>query len=343
MNQISWDQAVRVAERFAGSYPLEGTYHEARFARTAPGLVDRASALVEAETGLHAPGSPEVNVVSRREWVRYNVESFSALLRPAEERLSSQKGIGAAFARRIVGAELGAVLGLLSRRVLGQYELVLPGADGSFGDTVLFVGANVLAMERKYELRPDEFRFWVALHECTHRLQFVGVPWMREYFFGLVEQLVAASVPEPGRLSRVAGELRESSASGEPLIGESGLFGLFATPGQRDVIERVQALMSLLEGHGHVVMDRVGKQELVTQERMSQLLKARRQDPRAAMLLRLIGMEMKMKQYEMGARFIEGIERHADWETVNRAWSGPENLPTLAEIQNPVLWLERVG
>jgi coenzyme F420 biosynthesis associated uncharacterized protein len=343
MSQISWDQAVKVAERFSGSYPLEGTYHESRFARTAPDLVARASVLVEAETRLHAPGAPEVAVVSRRDWVRHNVNSFAALIKPAQERLSKQEGIGATVAKRVVGAELGLVLGLLSRRVLGQYELVLPGPDGSFGDTVLFVGANVLSMERKFELRPDEFRFWVALHECTHRLQFVGVPWMRQYFFELVEQLVSSSTPEPGRLSRVAGELRETSASGEPLIGETGLFGLFATPGQREIIERVQALMSLLEGHGHVVMDRIGERELVTQQRMSSILKARRQDPRTAMLMRIIGIEMKLKQYEMGARFIAGVERHADWETVDRAWISPEHLPTLNEIENPVLWLERVG
>jgi uncharacterized protein (DUF2342 family) len=101
--------------------------------------------------------------------------------------------------------------------------------------------------------------------------------------------------------------------------------------------------MSLLEGHGHVVMDRIGERELVSQQRMSSILKARRQDPRTAMLMRIIGIEMKLKQYEMGARFIAGVERHADWETVDRAWVSPEHLPTLNEIENPVLWLERVA
>ncbi len=220
---------------------------------------------------------------------------------------------------------------------------MLPTSDGRDGDTVLFVGANVLQMERRHEFRPDEFRFWVALHECTHRLQFLGVPWLRPYFLSLVSDLVDSANPEPGRMARVAGELRSASDSGEPLVDETGLFGVFASPGQREVMLKVQALMSLLEGHGHVVMDRIGARELVTQERMSNVLKARRQDPRAAMFMRLVGLEMKLRQYELGATFIEGVERHAGWATLDRAWVGPENLPTLAEIENPVLWLERVA
>jgi len=220
---------------------------------------------------------------------------------------------------------------------------VLPTSDGGSGDTVMFVGANLLALERKFEFRPAEFRFWVALHECTHRAQFRGVPWLRDYFLGLVQELVATAVPEPGRMKRVAAEIKVAAGSGDPLIDERGLFGIFATPAQREVIDRVQALMSLLEGHGHVVMDRIGARELITQQRMSEILKMRRQDPRTATFMRLIGLEMKLRQYEAGAAFIGGIERHAGWSTLDHAWESPETLPTREEIDNPVRWLERVG
>jgi coenzyme F420 biosynthesis associated uncharacterized protein len=197
-------------------------------------------------------------------------------------------------------------------------------------------------LERQQEFRPSEFRFWVALHECTHRLQFVGVPWMRGYFLGLVEELVATTKPEPGRLARLTGEVREAAAAGRPVVDEAGIFGLFASPEQRQVIDRVQALMSLLEGHGHVIMDRIGARELVTQERMSAVLKARRRDARTAMLMRLIGLEMKLRQYELGARFITTIERSAGWHALDAAWIGPEFLPTLDEINEPGRWLARI-
>ncbi len=343
MTTANWDSAVSIARRLAGKYPLEGTYHEARLARQVPLLVERATALVSAETGLEAPGEPDVAVVGRAEWVANNIASFSELMAPLEDRLGEQKAIGRGVAGRIMSAELGAVLGFLSRRVLGQYELVLPTSDGSDGDTVMFVGANILSMERRFEFRPAEFRFWVALHESTHRIQFQGVPWLRSYFLGLVEELVQATRPEPGRLSRLSEEMRTASAEGRPILDEKGLFGLLATPDQREVIEKVQALMSLLEGHGHVVMDRIGERELVSQARMSRILASRRNDPRTAMFMRLVGLEMKMRQYELGAKFIEGVEERAGWSALDAAWLRPSNLPTLAEIEDPVSWLYRVG
>ncbi len=343
MSRVDWPLVARIASKTAGRYPLEGTYHAERLAEQAPELVARASVMVEEATGLATPGQPDVAVVTRPQWVDANVASFSVLLAPAEETLAESTGIGATLAGRVVAMEMGAVLGLLSRRVLGQYELVLPTADGRSGDTVMFVGGNILAMERQQEFRPAEFRFWVALHECTHRAQFLGVPWLREYFLSLVAELVGSAEPEPGRLQRVVAQLRTASSAGEPMIDERGLFGLLATPDQRELIDRVQALMSLLEGHGHVVMDRIGARELVTQERMSAVLKMRRRDPRTATFMRLIGLEMKLRQYEAGAAFVAGVERHAGWSSLDLAWVRPENVPTLDEIDNPVRWLERVA
>lgn len=343
MSKVDWPLAVSVAKSVGGRYPLEGTYHETRLRRDAPGLVARASELVSEETGLTGSGVPEVEVVSRGEWAETNVASFTRLLAPAEERLGAYTGVGSGIAGRVVGAEMGAVLGFLSRKVLGQYELVLPTGDGDFGDSVLFVGGNILKMERDHSFRPDEFRFWVALHESTHRLQFLGVPWLRGYFLGLVDQLVASASPEPGRIARVGAQLQEAAAAGEPLFDEAGLFGLLASPEQREVIDRVQALMSLLEGHGHVVMDRIGERELVTQRRMSRILKARRADKRTAAFMRLIGLELKLKQYELGERFIDGVEDRASWEALSLAWESPEALPTLDEIADPEAWLKRVA
>lgn len=341
MSAIDWKLADRVAGRFTGSHPLEGSYHFRQFQRRAGEIVARAAELASAETGLEWVGDPNISVVTRREWASANLRGFGALLAPAEARLESS-GFGHRLSSRLMGAEVGALVGILSKRVLGQYELVLP-ADDVQGDTVMFAGANVLDMERKNEFRPEEFRFWVALHECTHRLQFTGVPWMKDYFLGLVAELVDTSVPEPGRMKRVRDEMRSAARHGRPLIDERGLMGLLATPDQRHLIDRVQALMSLLEGHGHVIMDRIGARVLVSQERMARVLKARRKDPRMSAFLRLTGLEMKMKQYEQGEQFILAVERRAGFAALDAVWSGPDAVPTLDEIRDPDRWLTRVG
>ncbi len=345
---IPWDLAERLASKLAGSHPLAESYHLDALAAQAPSFVRRAADLVSEETGLEGSGSAAVEVIGRADWVQANVRFFSEILAPAEERLADgirmagglASGSGR-IAKRLAAAELGSLLGVISRRVLGQYELVLPSSER--GDTVFLVAPNIFALERNNQFRPDEFRFWLALHESAHRLQFVGVPWMQDYFFGLVKGLIANAEPEKGRLKRVAGELRKASSQGRPIIGDSGLLGLMASPSQREQLDKVQALMSLLEGHGHVVMDRIGARVLVTQKRMAGLIKRRRQDPRMAAFLRITGMEMKMRQYELGEKFVLGVEEVAGWRALDLAWQSPETLPTIAEIEDPPLWLARVG
>jgi coenzyme F420 biosynthesis associated uncharacterized protein len=343
VSTVQWPLAAAVAARLAGRYPLEGSYHFALLDRQAPELVRRAAELASAETRLPWVGEPRVGVVTRAEWARANVASFGRLLAPAEAKLAaSGAGLGRRLSGRLLGAEVGALVGVLARRVLGQYELVVPTGNGA-GDTVMLVGGNLLAMERQHEFRPAEFRLWVVLHECTHRLQFTAVPWLGPHFLGLVGRLIEASAAEPARVSRLAGEIRAAARAGRPVIDETGLMGLLASPAQRQVIDEVQALMCVLEGHGHVVMDRIGARLLVSQHRMSRVLKARRRDPRFSAFLRLTGLEMKMKQYELGERFMQAVERHGGFGAIDRVWESPANLPDLDEIRYPSRWLERVA
>lgn len=346
-DELPWPFAGRVAGLVAGEHPLGSSYLVDHLATALPPIVERAAGLVAQETGLELTGHPEVLIVSRRDWIDRNLGSFSHMLEPAERNLAERfekvgaDSLGPALARRLVAAETGALLGFLARRVLGQYELVLP--TGEDADTISFVGSNILALERSHQLRPPEFRLWVALHEVTHRAQFAGVAWMRPHFMTLVEEMVASSQPDDGRLRRVLAQVIEARRSNRPLVDERGLFGLFASTRQLEVLDRIQALMSLLEGHGHVVMDRIGARVLTAPQRMSSILKARRADPKLAAFLRITGLEMKMRQYELGEAFVQKVESLAGWEVLDIAWTSPEKLPTLQEISEPRSWLDRVA
>ena len=338
----------RLSDRLAGTYPLATTYHARSITEEMERVTAEVSAIVPTATGLSLPGSPTTVVIDRSQWIDRNVATFSHLTEPARRKLEermTESGRGsqsaAVLAEKVMAAETRAVLSVLSRRVLGQYELVLP--TGENGDTVAYVGPNILQMERTHQFKPSEFRFWVALHELTHRAQFQGIPWMRDYFMGLVTDLVESSRPEPGMMGRVLEEITSRRATGKPIVDERGLLGLFGSPEQNAIVDKVQALMSLLEGHGHVVMDRVGAERLKSQERMSRVLKGRRQDKRTAAFFRLTGLEMKLKQYKQGEKFVLAVEREAGWDTVRLAFRGAGSLPDLDEIQNPTRWLQRVA
>lgn len=338
----------RLSGRLAGTYPLAETYHSVALAEEMTKVTDEVSAIVPEATGLSLPGSPQTVVIDRPEWIDRNVATFAHLTEPARRKIAerieasgTRSQTAAMMAERVMAVETRAVLSLLARRVLGQYELVLP--SGETGDVVAYVGPNIIQLERAHQFRPSEFRFWVALHELTHRAQFQGVAWMRDYFLALVAELVESSRPEPGVLGRVIEAIGARRSEGRPIVDERGLLGLVGTPEQNAVVDKVQALMSLLEGHGHVVMDRVGAERLKSQDRMSRVLKARRQDKRTAAFFRLTGLEMKLKQYEQGERFVRAVERQAGWDTLQLAFRGASSLPDLEEIEDPSSWLRRVA
>jgi coenzyme F420 biosynthesis associated uncharacterized protein len=180
----------------------------------------------------------------------------------------------------------------------------------------------------------------------THRAQFTGVPWLREHFLSLVHEALGQVDPDPRKIAeRVRAAFRLARAEGRKPLDEGGLVGLIASPEQRAVLDQIGGLMSLLEGHGDVTMNRAGAARLPSAPRFARVLSERRRNVSGAtrVLQRLIGLEAKLAQYEQGERFIEAIERAGGTEMLDRVWNGPDSLPTMAEIRQPDRWLARMG
>jgi len=311
-------------------------------------ITARAEQLVAEFTGLVSVGAPaRALVLDRQRWVDANLRSFRTTLEPFTSRVGERMAQSpfAPAGRTVAGAEMGVLMGFLAQRVLGQYDLLVPDeAAGGDADAVYYVGPNILVLEKRYGFRPGDFRLWIALHEVTHRAQFRAVPWMKGYFLSLVDASMGMIEPDPKRLVRALERAAEAARRGRNPLDEGGIVALFASDEQRVVIDQVQALMSLLEGHGNVVMDRLGKRHVTGQERMSAALKARRQSGGVgAQFRKLVGIEMKMRQYEIGEQFITHLEETVGIEALDAAWRSPESLPTLAELEAPERWLERVG
>ena len=346
---VDWGLAERVAIRAAGTDPFSRSYHADSLIADFDELTARAEEQVAAATGLHSLAGPaRARVDDRAAWIRANIASFQRLLRPVTNRLDEKVGDGllAPVARRAAGAEVGALLGWMSGRVLGQYDLlVIEDEDPEEQDLVHYVGTNVLALEKKYAFPPREFRQWLALHEVTHRMQFTGVPWMREHFLGLVDGMVSAVDQDPsellGALTRAAEEVRQ----GRNPLDEGGVAALLSTPAQKELMEQIGGLMSLLEGHGDVTMDRAGADQIPNAVRFAQVLRQRRRqaNPVIRVVQKLIGLEAKLKQYEQGERFIEAVEEVGGPDVIDRAWEDPSHLPTMAEIRDPDAWIARLG
>jgi coenzyme F420 biosynthesis associated uncharacterized protein len=339
--------AERLAQRVAGHDPLESSYLAASLQADFDAVTARAEHLVGEFTGLVSPEDPaRAMVLDRQHWVDANIRSFRNTLEPFTRRVGERMAQSpfAPAGRAVAGAEMGVLMGFLAQRVLGQYDLLVPDeAAGGDADAVYYVGPNILVLEKRYGFRPGDFRLWIALHEVTHRAQFRAVPWMKGYFLSLVDASLGMIEPDPKRLVRALERAAEAARRGRNPLDDGGIVALFASDEQRLVIDQVQALMSLLEGHGNVVMDRLGKRHVTGQERMSAALKARRQSGGVgAQFRKLVGIEMKMRQYEVGESFVEAVEREAGLQAIDAAWRGPEWLPTMDELTRPIDWLQRV-
>lgn len=344
---VSWDLAARVAIRVAGREPFAESYHYASLQPDFDEFTAEAEELVAAETGLRSLSGPaRARVTDRAGWVRANVASFQRLLRPLTDRLGARlsKGAIGSVGRAVAGAEVGTLLGWMSTRVLGQYDLLIAEDDEpDEQDLVYYVGPNVLSLEKRYGFPPREFRLWLALHEVTHRAQFTGVPWMRQHFLSLVEESLGAIDADPRRLLDAVRRAAEEVRAGRNPLDDGGLVTLLASPEQNAVLQRLQGLMSLLEGHGDVTMDRAGRAHVPSADRFARVLRQRRQASGFTKVVqKLTGIEAKLLQYEQGERFIEAIEREGGTEQLEVVWRGQEWLPTLPEIRRPELWLERV-
>jgi coenzyme F420 biosynthesis associated uncharacterized protein len=354
---IDWEAARRVARWVQARKPAAavGADVESHFAT----LTAQAEEMVIASTGLHPQSTARGRVIDRAGWVDANVASMQRLLRPSLARIAERKAAQssgrmpkqlAGAGRAVTGAQMGVILGWMSTRVLGQYDLLITDAESvgpegvSDEDLVYYVGPNVLGLEQRFGFDPDQFRLWLALHEVTHRCQFTGVPWLRGYFMSLVEQGLEPLAADPNRLLESVRRAATEVRAGRSPLNEVGVLGLIATPEQLEAIGRIQALMSLLEGHGDVTMDRAGEGHVPDAARFSRVLRERRQQVRgvAKLLQHLLGIEAKMRQYEQGERFVHAVEEAGGRELFDQVWHGPEWLPTLPEIRNPAEWVARV-
>jgi len=361
---VDWNLAVATATRLV---------------RPGPEISREAAREVVAELRRHATASedhvrsftrmiPEgaepvdtpVLVVDRAGWIRANAAGFRELLRPLLGKMSQRRGSGpggvvlGAVGGKVTGVEVGMLLSFLASRVLGQYETFAPtgrelpaSADGG---RLLLVAPNIVHVERELGVDPHDFRLWVALHEETHRTQFTAVPWLRDHLQGEIQAFLEETDVDPVAVLERLRDAAQALAGGRP-EGETGedegrsFVELVQTPSQREILGRLTAVMSLLEGHADYVMDGVGPEVVPSVAEIREKFQQRRARGAGRLdlaLRKLLGLDAKLRQYRDGERFVRAVVDEVGMDGFNRVWTSPNTLPTKAEIAKPADWIARV-
>jgi coenzyme F420 biosynthesis associated uncharacterized protein len=342
---IDWIVAERIAAFVAGT------------GDASPPTVDLAPLAAESEarviayTGLQPVRAlPEPEGIGRREWVASNIGSMRALLDPVLSRAGNNLGplrpaveIGMGL---VLSTEVGVVLGYLGQRVLGQYELVL--LDEAVEDRpprLLFVLPNLGQAVESFDADEKEFMTWVTLHEVTHAVQFAGVPWLHAHVAGLVRELLSSAevrIEAPRKLRMPSlGEIRQLLFA----LRAGDLISILTTKAERDTLDRVQTVMAVIEGHAEHVMDAVAPDLVPSLPRLREGIDRRRrsQSGLSRLLAKLLGLDMKLRQYEQGKRFCDAVVEQGGVAALAHVFSSPEALPTLQELDDPRAWLQRTA
>jgi coenzyme F420 biosynthesis associated uncharacterized protein len=338
---LDWGAAARFGSRLAGTGPPLDRSSRNQLREDFAELVGEAEGLVSGFTGLKVDGDPAgAWVMSRSEWISQNLRGFQKVLEPFAVRLGGRGGDGVLpqVRRKVLAAQVGGLLGYMGRKVLGQYDLFVP-PDGR--DLLYFIGPNVTELEERYAFPRRDFRLWLCLHEVAHRVQFGGVPWLRPYLRDMVDGYLASIDLDARKLLETIRRARED-ARGRSWRG-LGLLFLIMTPEQRESFRRMQAVMSLLEGHGNYVMDALSAGRIQGAARMRRTLSRRRHGPIDRVIQKAIGLDLKVRQYASGERFVSRVIKQAGIEGFNRVWERVEHLPTLEEVGRPDSWVERVA
>jgi coenzyme F420 biosynthesis associated uncharacterized protein len=356
---VDWDLAAGTAGRLVRPGPRLTATEATGVVTALRGLSAEALDHVVQHTGLTPDPALRTctEVVDRPTWARHNVAGMRAILVPVIEVLAAKRSrpargyLGGALGsagRTVTGAELGAVLSLLASRVLGQYEVFLP-TEHALDGRLLLVAPNIVEVERRLAVDPRDFRMWVCLHEQTHHAQFTAAPWLRDHLHGMIRELVAASNLDPGEMvSRLMAAARaRRGAAGPNPVDEPGVpLAALQSPEQRAVVARLQAVMTLLEGHADEVMDAVGPQVVPSVAAIRSKFEQRRRrggSPLDRFLRKVLGLDAKLAQYQVGGAFCRAVSAAGGPAAMRRAFAGPEFLPTSGELHEPQAWLERTA
>ena len=317
---------------------------------------------VSATTGLSTTATGRavsVRPVGRAEWAARTLDAWRPLLEklaislgqtalageddvepnPETELLG---GIGQLIVPVLMGGQAGSMVGHLSRRVLGQYDLPIPRPPS---DEVMVIAANIDEFAADWSVPIDDVRLWVCLSEIAHHAV-LARPHVRGRLEDLLSAYASGFRPDPSAIEGRFGELDPTNPESlQSVLGDpQALLGAMQSDEQRALAPQIEALVAAVEGYVDWVVDTAGRKIIASYDMLTEALRRRRVERGDGdkLVERMFGLELGQPVYDRGAAFVRGVVERAGEDGLGRLWRTDEMLPTPAEVDAPGLWLARL-
>ncbi len=268
---------------------------------------------------------PQFEALDRVGWLDLNLGILRRAIDPVLESGRVPNSLLVEVGRTGVDHYVAFMLAFIGRRVLGQYDPQLLGAEPVGGEGLYLVETNVEEWGRRADLPGEDLRRWLILHEMTHAWQFAAHPWLRPYMEASMRVLLESVRKGGGPAARVA-----------------AFAGVL--PVQWRVMRQVQGTMSVNEGYSNLVMNELGGKLLPGFERLGEAYRERSsgKSPLEVLIWKLTGLDLKLQQYTRGEAFCRAIYEQQGMKVLNQVWSSELHMPRLQELTRPEAWIRRV-
>ena len=268
---------------------------------------------------------PEFEALDRVGWLDLNLGILRRVIDPVLEAGRVPNSLLVEVGRSGVDHYVAFMLSFIGRRVLGQYDPQLLGAEPIAGEGLYLVETNVEEWGRRAELPGLDLRRWLILHELTHAWQFAAHPWLRGYMESSMRVLLNSVTKTTAPFARVA-----------------AFAGVL--PSQWRVMRQVQGTMSVVEGYSNLVMNELGSKLLPGFEQLEVAYRDRSsgKSPLEVLIWKLTGLDLKLQQYRRGEAFCRAVFDEHGMKVLNLVWNSEAHMPRLEELAHPEAWYRRV-
>ena len=361
---IGWDAARQLALSIATDGGEEGNVDQLERIRLEQ-LARIAELHVGNATGLPTSfGGTGVSIVpvTRGQWATTTLESWrplferlaSSLTPPAppttpdpSDPLSFMAPLMAMMGPMMMGMTAGSMIGHLSRRSFGQYDLPVPRRAN---DDLMVIPANFETFASEWSIPADDLRLWVCAQEIAMH-SVLRIPHVRATVEEFLSAYAAGFEPDPNALEDRLGSMEFDMSDPSSISGMQSMFGdpelllgAIQSQAQRDMLPKFEALIAAMVGYVDHIVDAVGSSLLSNTTMISEAVRRRRveADDSDRFVERLFGLELTQATYDHGAAFVDGIVERAGNDGLVRLWESERTLPTPAELEAPGLWLARI-